>query len=259
MDLGLEGKVALVMGASRGLGLACAQALSREGCTVAMAARGKDSLEAAAADLGGKNVSIHLADASVPLHRERLVNEAINRHGRIDVLITNSGGPRPGAFDAVDEAAWVHAHEVVVGQVAHLSRLAAPGMRQRKWGRIINIISSSYKEPISGLVLSNTYRPAVVGLAKTLSQELGPHGITVNNVAPGRFDTDRLREVAKARAKGEGGTLEEWMGRFGKDSPVGRLGQAQELGDAVAFLASEAARYINGVTLPVDGGLLRSL
>jgi 3-oxoacyl-[acyl-carrier protein] reductase len=262
MDFGLGDRVALVMGGSRGLGYACAEALVDEGCAVAIAARGQDAVNQAVGELSRhakRDVTGHTADAGSRESLDKLVADVLDVHGRVDILVTNSGGPRAGGFDEVSDEDWAHADDVVLGQVVHLVRTLAPGMRERGWGRIVNILSSSYKEPIMGLVLSNTFRPAVAGLAKTLAAELGTHGITVNNIAPGRFDTARLRHLAKVRAEKRGGTSEDWMRRFGADSALDRTGEPRELGDVVAFLASDQARFVTGITVPVDGGLMRSL
>lgn len=262
MDLGLGGKVALVCGGSKGLGYGCAEALAEEGMSVAIAARGEEDLKAAAKRLSGLTdgkVTHHVADVSNRKDIGFLVGQATEAHGRIDVLVTNSGGPTAGSTEALHESDWDAAYEVVLKQVVRLVDLVAPKMKEQGWGRILNIVSSSYKEPIEGLVLSNAFRPAVVGLAKTLSRELGPHGITVNNIAPGRFDTDRLRALSHKRAEARGGTPEEWMERFGQDSALGRTGAPRELGDVAAFLASDRARFVTGITVPVDGGLLKSI
>ncbi len=262
MDLGLAGKVALVCGGSKGLGYGCAEAFAEEGMSVAIAARGEEDLKAAAKRLAGLtdgSVTHHVADVSEPKDLGFLVGQVMEAHGRVDVLVTNSGGPTAGSAEDVNESDWDAAYEVVLKQVVRLVDLVAPKMKEQGWGRILNIVSSSYKEPIDGLVLSNAFRPAVVGLAKTLSRELGPHGITVNNIAPGRFDTDRLRALSQKRAETRGGSSEEWMERFGQDSALGRTGEPRELGDVAAFLASDRARFVTGITVPVDGGLLKSI
>jgi 3-oxoacyl-[acyl-carrier protein] reductase len=262
MDLGIKGRVALVTGGSKGLGNGCARALVDAGCAVAIAARGKEGVQAARdrlADATDAKLTAHAADVADRDDVERLVKEVLAAHGRVDILVTNSGGPRPGTFEAATEKEWDHAYDVVLKSVVRLVRLVTPGMKERTWGRIVNIVSSSVREPIPGLVLSNAFRPAVAGLAKTLSQELGRYQITVNNVAPGRFGTDRLREVARVRAEAEAKTELEMLDAFADQSPLGRLGEPREIGDVVAFLCSDRASFVTGVTMPVDGGLMRSL
>ncbi len=247
MDLGLSGRTAIVSGASSGLGLGSAEALAAEGANVAMFARRRDVLEREAERLGALAVR---GDVSIPLDLERLVETTLEAFGGIDVLVWNGGGPPPGtAVDITDESLEA-AYELVLLPAVRLVRLCLPHLERSGSGRIVFVTSAAVKEPTAHLALSNTLRPGVTGYAKTLARELGPKGITVNCVAPGRIDTPRMTELY-----GEGGPPPEQMAQI----PAGRLGTTQEFGDVVCFLASQRASYVNGVTVAVDGGLGRGL
>jgi len=268
MDLGLTGKVALVTASSRGLGRACAEALAREGARVVINGRRPDDLARAAqeirASIGGSKVEVHTvgADVTEPDDVARLVKAAITRFGQLDILVTNAGGPKPAKFVDLDESDWRDGLDSTLWPVIRLIRQAIPhlrGARERGGGRIINIVSTSVKQPIGGLHLSNAIRPAVIGLAKSLATELAPEGILVNNVCPGSFDTDRIKHVFEQRAAAAGISLEEAAERSIATIPMGRLGSPMELGNLVAFLASNKATYITGQTWNVDGGLTNTL
>jgi len=246
MDLGLAGRTAIVCGSSSGIGLACAESLAAVGANVAMFARRRDVLEREADRLGALAVR---GDLTNPQHLERLVASTLEAFGGIDVLVLNSGGPpRTRAVDIADEA-LEEAVELLFLSALRLVRLCRPHLEASGRGRIVAITSSSVREPIDGLALSNAIRPGIVGWLKTLSRELGPSGITVNAVAPGRIDTDRLREVYPA-----GPTEADLAG-----IPLRRIGSPRELGDVVCFLASDRAAYVSGTTIAVDGGLVRGL
>ncbi len=257
MDLGLSGRVAFVAAASKGLGKAAALALSAEGMKVVVAARGEATLRAAAQEIatqtGGEveAVACELLDGAAI---EAAIAATVRRFGRLDVLVANGGGPRPGGFEALGEDDWRHAIDGTLLSTVRLVRAALPHLRASKRGRVIVITSTSTREPIAGLLLSNVMRPAIVGLCKTLARELGPDGITVNNVAPGSFDTDRMTAVLTHTAQTHGITEVEARARTEASIPLGRLGRAEELAAAIAFLASERASYVSGQTLLVDGG-----
>ena len=246
MDLGLSGRTAIVCGASQGMGLAIAEAFAREGMNVAMFARRRDVLEAEAERLGGLAVQ---GDVSNPEDTERLVAETLAAFGGIDVLVNNSGGPPRGPALDVDDESLEAALGLLLLSAVRLTNLCLPYLRQSSAGRVINIESSTVKEPADNLALSNAVRPGVVGWAKTLSREIGPDGITVNTIAPGRIDTERIREVYP-----DGPTEADLQ-----TIPLRRLGRTDEIASVVTFLASDAASYVTGTVISVDGGLARSL
>jgi 3-oxoacyl-[acyl-carrier protein] reductase len=246
MDLGLEGRTAIVCGASAGIGLGVAEALSEEGANVVMFARGRDALEREAQRLGGLAVA---GDVMVAEDVERLVATAVDAFGGIDVLVNNSGGPPRTTALELDEDAIENAVRLLLVSVVRLTGLCLPHLERSGRGRIVNITSSTVKEPVDNLVLSNAVRPGVIGWAKTLARELGPKGVTVNSIAPGRIDTERIREVYPE------GPSEADLAVI----PLRRLGTPREVGDVVCFLASDQASYVTGATISVDGGLTRSL
>lgn len=262
MDLGIRGKVALVAAASKGFGRAIARGLAAEGAHVAICARGADDLHQAADEIrsmGDVEVLPVIADVSRAKECARFVEAAAQRWGRIDILVTNSGGPPPGNFADFDDAAWHEAIESTLLNVARLIRLTLPHMRPQGWGRIVNVQSVSVKQPIDGLLLSNSIRPGAIGLAKTLSFELARDGILINNVCPGSHDTDRIREVIQSRAEQNGTSIEVERDLLAGSIPLGRLGRPEELADTVVFLCSERASFVTGTTVVVDGGACRSL
>ncbi len=262
MDLGLKGRAAAVAASSRGLGRATARALAAEGAAVALcgrdAGRVREAAEAIARETGARTLAI-VADVGIPDQCRSFVEEAAGAFGRLDVLVTNTGGPSPGAFETVGTQEWEQAFRVTLASVVSLVRAAVPHMRHNRWGRIVNIASLSAKQPIEGLVLSNAFRPAIVGLAKTLAAELGKDGILVNTVCPGYTRTDRLEELALHRAVAAGKTPQQVLADLARDVPLGRVAEPEEFGAVVAFLCSERASYLTGVTLAVDGGACRGL
>jgi len=250
VDLGIEGRVALVMGASKGIGHAIAHALAREGAKVALVSRSRERLEAAADRIEGETAAFEYDTA----HLDRLPQlpaEVAETLGPVEILVTNTGGPPMGAAldHEIDE--WRAAYDSLVLAPVLLIEAVLPGMRERGWGRIVNVGSSSTAEPIPGLTLSNSHRPGLIGFLKTIAREVAGEGITVNDVATGRFATDRL-------ASNWGGE-DNMREHAAKDVPAGRLGEPEEYGDLVAFLASDRAAYITGTSIPIDGGLLRSV
>ncbi len=251
MDLGIDGRVALVMGASKGIGRGIAEALAREGAKVALASRSEERCEEAAAEIEGEAHGF-AADTSDLERMAALPGEVAEAlGGPVEVLVTNTGGPPLGMALDADLDAWREAYDNLVLAPRVLIEAVLPGMRERGWGRIVNVGSSSTEEPIPGLALSNAHRRALVGFLKTLSREVAGDGITVNDVATGRFATDRLAANWGSREEMERGAVE--------GIPAGRLGRPEEYGDLVAFLASERAAYVTGTSIPIDGGLLHSI
>lgn len=250
MELGIEGRVALVMAASRGLGRAIAAALAGEGARVAIASRSRERIEAAAEEIEGE-VSPFVADAGDLERLAALPGEVEAALGPVEILVLNTGGPPFGrALDnELDE--WEEAYRSLVLAPRVLAGAVVPGMRERGWGRIVNVGSSSTREPIGVLNLSNAHRMAAVGFLKTLAGEVAADGITVNTVATGRFATQRLADAEGSLAGAEAEAREE--------IPAKRLGRPEEYGDLVAFLCSERAAYVTGVVVPIDGGLLQSV
>jgi len=250
MDLGLDGKVALVMGASKGIGRGIAKALAREGAAVAVSSRSAAELEELASELGG-GARAFPADSGELERMQALPGEIADAMGPVDIVVTNTGGPpRGGALDNPREQ-WEAAYRTLVLSPRALVEAALPAMKERGWGRLVNVASSSVREPIPNLALSNAHRMATVGLFKTLASEVAGEGITANTVATGRFATDRLAENYGSIADAERAAREQ--------VPAGRLGTPEEYGDLVAFLCSERAAYLTGAVIPLDGGLLRSV
>ncbi|MGD2205278.1 MAG: SDR family oxidoreductase [Anaerolineae bacterium] len=257
MDLGLMDRVAIVAASSRGLGRACALELAREGAHVVICARHAQDLEAAADEIQAEMwLAVDLTD---PAQIQHLADETLRRYGRIDVLVTNNGGPPAGYFDGFDDKDWLTAHQLTLMSAVRLIRAVLPTMRAQQWGRIVNITSVSVKQPIDNLLLSNTYRPGVVGLAKTLSMQVAADGITINNVAPSYTRTDRVVELVESRAADEGKSADKVLDEITADFPMKRMAEPEELAALVAFLASERASYITGTTIQVDGGYVQGL
>lgn len=263
MDLQLQGKVAMVAAASKGMGRACALGLAREGARVSICARNADELAQTARDIEqetGAEVLAVPTDVTVPAQIQAWVDQTIQRFGGVDILVTNAGGPPRGYWeDFQDDAPWEQAFQLNLMSTIRMIRAVVPSMRQRGGGRIINIQSSSVKAPIDGLILSNTIRPGVVGLAKTLSRELADANILVNTVAPGRIYTDRLRGGILQLARTRGISEEEAAKESAQDIPLKRFGTPEEFANVVVFLASPRASYVTGSTIAVDGGLIQSL
>ena len=261
MDLELKGKVALVGGASKGLGKAIAFRLAKEGAAVAICARHEEALLRTADEIQkatNSRVLAVTADLSKKEDIDRLVQTTLASFSKIDILITNAGGPPPLYFMDISDEQWESYLQLSLMSAIRLIRKVLPGMTERRWGRIINLTSVSVKQPVDNLILSNTARLGIVGLAKTLSNQVAAYNVTVNNVAPGYILTDRVRQLLRAQAQREGISVEEVERRLSQKIPMGRLGKPEELADVFAFLASERASYITGVTLQVDGGFVQS-
>lgn len=262
MDLGIRGRVAIVAAASRGIGYGAARELAREGVRVFLCSR-DEARAAAAAEQISKETGVEVvgvqADVTKDEDAARFVSLAEERGGRVDILVTNAGGPPAATFADADLEMYRKAFELNALSAIRLAQLVVPGMRQRRWGRIVNITSISVKQPIMGLVLSNTVRAGLTGWAKTLSAEIAADNVTVNSVAPGYTQTERQDELTEAKAKATGKTKEEIREMRRAEIPMRRSASVEEIAAAVAFLASERASYITGVTLQVDGGWVRSL
>jgi 3-oxoacyl-[acyl-carrier protein] reductase len=262
MDLGLKGKVALVAGASQGMGKATALGFAREGVKVSICARGKAALDETAEMIRqktGTEVLAIPADMSKAEDIQRFVNETAQHFGRIDIIVNNAGGPPPGEFMKFTDEDWNNAFGLSFMSTMRMTRAAVPHMRKVGGGRVINITSYSVKEPIVGLVLSNAIRSGVIGLAKTLSRELAKDNILINNVCPGRIDTERAQKLNKARADRLNRPVAEINKEMAEEVPLGRYGTAEEAADLIVFLGSERASYITGTTIQVDGGLVRGI
>jgi 3-oxoacyl-[acyl-carrier protein] reductase len=249
VELGIEGRTALVMGASKGIGRAIASALAREGARVAMASRSRERIESASKDIDGETAPF-VADSHDLERLAMLPGEVAERFGPIEILVLNTGGPPTGAALDNPREEWEAAYRELVLAPRTLVEEALPAMREAGWGRIVNVASSSIREPIPHLALSNVHRMAALGFLKTLATEVAADGITVNTVATGRFATDRLAA--------NWGSWEEMERHAAEGVPAGRLGQPEEFGDLAAFLCSERAAYLTGAVIPLDGGLLRS-
>jgi len=262
MDLGLTGRVAIVAAASKGLGRAVAEELAREGAHVAICARTASTLEETAAQIEkstGHGVLHRALDVADSAAVAAFVAEVEARFGRVDICVTNSGGPPSNQFKNTPPEAWRAALDQLLMSTIYFAKETLPRMQKNKWGRLITITSSAVKQPVDGLLLSNSIRAAVTGLARTLANEYAADGITVNNVCPGYTRTARTDDLAAKISARTGSKPEEVMADWEREIPAGRLGTPKEFAAVVAFLASERASYVNGTSIAVDGGLVRSL
>lgn len=262
MELGLKGKVALVAASSKGLGRAVAEELAAEGASLVLCARGADALRVTADAIAAQHgvpVLALLADVGQPGEAERVAREGIAKFGQIDILLTNSGGPPAGPFESLTRAAWESATALVLSSVVAFCQAVLPGMKQRRWGRILNVASIAAKQPVDNLMLSNSIRAAVLGFARTLANEVAPFGVTVNNLLPGFTRTERMVELAEVTAQKDGITPEQALARYAAQVPLGRMAEPREFAALAGFLASERASYITGQSIAVDGGWIRSL
>jgi 3-oxoacyl-[acyl-carrier protein] reductase len=256
MDLGLKGKRAIVMAASRGLGFASAMGLAREGCHLVVCSRDQQRIEAAAEAIRretGAKVKALVADVSSASEAKRLVDTAVAEYGGLEIVVHNAGGPPAGETLQMTDEQWQKAFEQNLLSFTRIVGAAAPEMKKAGYGRVLTIASSSIKQPIPNLALSNALRAGVWGIAKTMSRELAPQGILVNVVAPGRIDTERIAELDQANAQKSGKTIEDVRKASVASIPLGRLGRPEELANLVVFLASAAASYITGQAITVDG------
>jgi 3-oxoacyl-[acyl-carrier protein] reductase len=262
MDLGIRGRVALVAASSRGLGRASAEALAAEGAELVLCARGEAALHATADAIRaatGVRVEAVVADVATRPGVAAVLDAARRTFGHVDILVTNGGGPPAGPFESHAPEAWDAAVRTNLTSVVELVRGVLPGMRERRWGRIVNVTSIAVKQPVDNLILSNSVRAAVTGFARTLANEVASHGITVNNVMPGYTRTARVEELAARTAALQGTTAADAFAAWERQIPMARLGEPAEFGAMVAFLCSAHASYTTGASIPVDGGWIRSL
>lgn len=260
METGLKGKTALVTAASKGIGKGIALALAKEGCNVIISSSNKANLEYAVKEIASTGAKVHAfkCDLNLKSDIQNLQNEIVALYGGADILVNNCGGPHPGFFEEIGEDKWDYAYEQVLMSPVRLIKLFLPYMKQKKWGRIINITSLSVYQPIDNLILSNTFRTGVTALAKTLSNRVASLGITVNNVAPGYVLTERIKELAENKSKVTGETAEKILEKIREEIPMQQIGKPADIANAVVFFASESSAYITGNTLHVDGGRVGS-
>jgi 3-oxoacyl-[acyl-carrier protein] reductase len=262
VDFGINGKVALVAASSKGLGRAIAEELAAEGVNLVMCARGADALRDAAESIR-KSAKVTVldvaADVSDQAGIDRVTKAAFDKFGRVDILVTNSGGPPSGPFESLTPEAWESAARLLLYSAVGMSRAVLPGMKERRWGRILNVTSIAVKQPIDGLMLSNSLRAAVTGFARTLANEVAPFNVTVNNIMPGYTRTDRMEDLARATSERTGTPISEAKAKWEREVPMGRLAEPREFAALAAFLASDRASYITGSSIAVDGGWIRSL
>ena len=262
MDLGIRNKVALVAASSTGLGRAVAEELAAEGASLILCARNADRLNETATAISkssGVEVLAKPTDVTNQSEIADLVNAGLKKFGRIDILVTNAGGPPAGRFDQLTAQQWEEAARLLLFSATGLARQVLPGMRERRWGRILNITSIAVKQPVDNLMLSNSLRAAVTGFARTLANEVAAEGVTVNNILPGYTRTDRVEELAKMMAQKQGIKASEFKAKWEQEIPMRRLGEPREFAALAAFLVSERASYITGTSIQVDGGWIRSL
>jgi 3-oxoacyl-[acyl-carrier protein] reductase len=265
MDLGLGGRVAIVCAASGGLGKAAAAGFVREGSHVVICSRDRDRIEAAAQEirLAAADPSVRVlplvADLSKAADIAAFVSQAVREFGRVDILVTNAGGPPVGDFPDLDDAAWEKGVDLTLMSTVRCIREVLPHMLRQRWGRIINITSIAARQPINDLIISSTLRPGILGLAKVLANQHAKEGILINNLTPGFIFTDRQRQIASTRAAKRGITAEQYVAEVVRDIPAGRFGDPAELAHVIVFLGSEKSSYVTGTTIAVDGGLSKGL
>ena len=262
MDLGLRDKVAVVCASSRGLGKAVALGLAEEGVNLTICARRNKELQETGEEIRSKtNVEVLAiqGDVTKPADIKTIVDETLKRFSTVHILVNNAGGPPLGNFIDFTPEDWQNALELNLLSTINFIREVIPVMRKQNWGRVINITSVAVKQPIEGLILSNTARAGIIGLTKTLSNEFARGNVLFNNVCPGRILTDRILELARARADKTGMSIENVLASMENDIPIGRIGKPRELADLVVFLASERASYITGTTIQVDGGIVKGI
>ena len=262
MDLGLTGRVAIIGGGSKGLGRACADALAQEGANLSICSRNAEELEAAAAEIRaatGAEVLAVPADLSRLEDIQRLVQSTLDRFGRLDIAVANSGGPPAGRATDTSEETWRQSMDMALSFFIRMGREATPPMREQKWGRVVNILASTVYQPIDNLVTSGVTRMGAVAYAKSLADEVGRDNVLVNNVAPGFLMTERMRHIFETRSQETGQDIDTVLDAGAARIPVGRFGRPEELGDFVAYLCSDKNTYVTGTTILIDGGVVRSV
>ena len=261
MDLGLKERVAVVAGGSKGLGRAVADELAAEGAAVVICARGREGLDEACQTMAARGARVHgvLADVAAPGEPARVVEEATRVFGAPDIVVTNSGGPRSGRVETFSDEDWDAATRTLLTSAVTFARAVLPSMRAKRWGRIINITSIAAKQPVDGLMLSNSLRTAVIAFAKTLSNEVAADGVTVNCLLPGYTRTDRVVDLAQQKSASSGGRVEDIYRQWEAEIPMGRIAEPREFAALAAFLASDRAGYITGQSIAVDGGWIKGL
>jgi 3-oxoacyl-[acyl-carrier protein] reductase len=262
MNLGLKDRVALVAASSKGIGRATAEAFAAEGCRVAMCARNPQTVESAAEKIRkqyGAEVFAQACDVTDPAAVGRFVAAVAGKFGSVDICVTNASGPPAKGFLAATLEEWQRALDLNFLSTVYFAREVIPLMQRKRWGRIVTLTSITTKQPVADLVLSNAVRAAVVGLVKSLANEFGKDGVLVNNVGPGFTATDRLKELAKARAAASGKSEQQILEGWAADAPLQRLGDPREVAETIVWLASERASYITGQTILVDGGIYKGL
>lgn len=261
MNLELNNRVAMIAAASKGLGKACAIALAKEGCRTSIFARSAESLEKARAEIDEQahvEILTVAGDISSAADLEKWYRQTVQRFGQVDILVTNTGGPPIKRFQELTDDQWQAGVESTLMNVVRLSRFVIPGMQAKRWGRIIHLTSLVAKQPVDELTISSTLRAGLSGLTKTMANQLGPDNITVNAILTGHILTDRQYAIAEVRTKERGITHEQYFAQASAEIPLRRLGEPREVGEVVTFLASERASYISGVSLQIDGGLIRA-
>jgi len=263
MDLELEGKAALVTASSKGIGFGVAKVLASEGCKVAICSRSTDSITRAkdqiVRETGNREVYAFSADLTAKEDIERLAKNVVEKLGGVDILAYNTGPPTPGTFSDLTESDWDYGVKLLLTSAVGLAKQVVPGMERKKWGRLIFITSTTLRQPIQNLVLSNTVRLSLAGLSKSLAIEYGGKGITSNGIMQGHILTDRQKEIAEDISRRTGKSMDDAMKQALAEVPLGRYGTPEEVGCLVAFLASDKARYVNGAMIPLDGGMIKSV
>lgn len=262
MEFSIKGKVALVTASSQGLGRAAATSLAKEGACIALCARDTEAVRAAAEEIGretGAETAAFTADVADAEGIRRLIAGVTERFGPVQILVNNAGGPPAGPIDRLTDEEWEKGFHLTMMSMVRLTRAVLPGMKEHRWGRVISLVSLAAKQPIDDLLISSTLRPGILGLSKVLATQYGRYGVTVNTVCPGYVLTKRMEDLGRVRSKERNITMEQYLTESAAAIPTGRLGRPEEIGDVVAFLASERASFINGANLLVDGGQARGI